>query len=162
MRKIRSLEDRFWEKVDKRGPTDCWEWTASKRNGYGQIGRGRQGEGKEYAHRLSWKLHNGSIPEGLCVCHHCDNRGCVNPRHLWIGTRADNLRDMTQKGRRSYNTGTRGEARWNAKFTERKIYEVNELLDEGKLTHCEIADRYGVCRSTITSIHTGHSWRWLK
>lgn len=95
-------EDRFWAKVDKSG--DCWVWTASvfrERLGYGKFQTGsNRGESRvAYAHRVSWELHFGPIPNGLFVCHHCDNPPCVRPDHLFLGTAADNVRDMDRKGR---------------------------------------------------------------
>lgn len=91
---------RFWPKVNVLGETQCWNWMASiKPNGYGQIGRGGRGAGVVYAHRASWELVNGKIPDGLQVLHHCDNRRCVNPSHLFLGTQKDNIRDMLSKGR---------------------------------------------------------------
>lgn len=87
---------RFWDKVDKSG--DCWEWAAAcNSSGYGHI---KLDGAMILAHRLSWILANGPIPDNLCICHTCDNRTCVNPDHLWLGTRADNNSDMTKKGRR--------------------------------------------------------------
>lgn len=94
--KPRPLADRFWEKVRK---TDgCWEWLAyTCKFGYGRIG-GVRGQVLD-AHRVSWELHNGPIPEGICVLHHCDNPPCTNPDHLFLGTLSDNLADMYAKGR---------------------------------------------------------------
>jgi hypothetical protein len=89
-----TVEERFWSKVER--TDDCWLWTASLVGGYGRIkvdGRG------EYAHRLSWEMSHGPVPDGLCVLHHCDVRRCVKPGHLFLGTRLDNNKDRDQKGR---------------------------------------------------------------
>jgi hypothetical protein len=90
-----TVEERFWAKV--RTSKGCWEWTACTRNGYGRLGLNG---GVADAHRLSWEMHYGQIPNGLCVLHHCDNRLCVRPDHLFLGTRGDNIADMDAKGRR--------------------------------------------------------------
>lgn len=92
---------RFWAKVRK---TDgCWEWTGSRdRKGYGRLSIGSRLDGSKRphgAHRIAWVLARGSIPNGLSVLHHCDNPRCVRPDHLWLGTIADNNRDMFAKGR---------------------------------------------------------------
>ena len=87
--------DRFWDKVDKTG--ECWIWTASKnKKGYGRFGFGSRAQ---LAHRVSWLLSNGEIPDGMLACHTCDNPPCVNPSHLWLGTQKDNVVDMSSKGR---------------------------------------------------------------
>jgi hypothetical protein len=92
----RPLEDRFWEKVDKRGVEDCWLWTGSNDTRYGQIWfRGKALK----ASRVAWELTRGPIPPGMQVCHTCDNPPCVNPSHLWLGTMSDNIRDAVCKGR---------------------------------------------------------------
>ncbi len=94
---MNTVTDRFWSKVVK---TDsCWKWTGCKKDGYGRINRGARGLGSDYAHRVSWLMHNGAIPEGLCVLHRCDNPECTNPGHLFLGTKKDNSRDMISKKR---------------------------------------------------------------
>ena len=99
-------QERFWAKVNKGTDAECWEWNASRNSfGYGQLTIvGPNGKRPRTTHRLSWELHVGPIPEGMCILHRCDNPPCVNPAHLFIGTKADNYRDMRAKGRDgSYN-----------------------------------------------------------
>lgn len=96
-RSRRLIMSRFWDKVEMIPFHPCWEWKASKSvNGYGKI----RWEGKsQLAHRVSWELHFGLIPTGLQVCHSCDNRTCVRPDHLFLGTAQDNTDDMMNKSR---------------------------------------------------------------
>lgn len=99
----RPLAERFWEKVAKAGPDECWLWMAAK-SGLGKLKYGFINEGPPLgrqvkAHRVSWVLHFGEIPEGMCVCHKCDVPLCVNPAHLFLGTHDDNMRDAKIKKR---------------------------------------------------------------
>lgn len=144
---------RFWSKVDVGEGDACWEWQAGKSDtGYGQFGiRGRLWG----AHRVAWVLTFGPIPEGLLVCHRCDNPGCVNPYHLFLGTHKDNRRDAARKGR-----VTKGEGVCSSKLTEDEVWEIRELLEEG-VPRQEIADEFGVSRWSINAINRGKFWSWL-
>jgi len=131
-------------------------WTASKNtSGYGHIFK----EGKLFAsHRLSWVLHKGEIPVGMCVLHSCDNPACVNPKHLFLGTHFDNMRDMTEKGRSAHNNGA---ASGHAKLSEQDVHEIRALLDAGYEPD-EISIGYGMSKSAIEHIKYRRSWGWLK
>ena len=144
----------FWRKVDKSGGLNaCWEWqgcshAGSKNSPNHKLAYGyykTQAKKMWAAHRLAWTLVNGDIPLGLCVLHRCDNPICCNPSHLWLGTRADNMRDKYEKGRE----GERG----RNQLTKEQIIRV---LDESG-TISEIARRYGVSYATIYGIKTGRT-----
>jgi hypothetical protein len=153
--KIRaSLEERFHIKVSPEPNTGCWLWTgATKELGYGVIGRGRRGQGTEKAHRVSWRLHYGDIPDGQCVCHRCDVPSCVNPEHLFLGSLGDNARDCVAKGR-NFVPNNRGErAKW-AKLTSADVAEIRKRA----ITGVAYAKRYGVSKSAIYQIWAGQNW----
>lgn len=150
-RKLRPVADRFWEKVDKSG--ECWLWIGAKSSPwlYGNL----LISGRKYrlAHRISWELTYGSIPDGLCVLHHCDNPSCVRPSHLWLGTQLDNSKDCIAKGR-----DRRGEQHPMAKLTEGQVIEIYRVhMDEG-LSHRALASRFGVSPSCINDVLTGKNW----
>jgi len=154
-----SLQECFWSKVDKRGTDDCWEWQGSiNSRGYGTISVNSK---TKRAHRVSWELTHGPIPEGLCVCHRCDNPICVNPSHLFLGTHTDNMRDMIQKGRDIHDVGPRGEKNGQCKLTKQDVHTIRCFL-RAKYIQREIAEAYRVSRGTINAIATGRNWGWLK
>lgn len=96
------IETRFWQFVDVKGENDCWLWQGSHNGkGYGELSQYALNKTLKpmRAHRLSWEIHNGKIPDGMCICHHCDNPRCVNPNHLFMGTHKDNMHDASVKGR---------------------------------------------------------------
>lgn len=146
--------ERFWSKVAKKSEDECWEWLAGKNvGGYGQI----KIKNKMYiAHRISWFLCNGEIPEGLRVCHTCDNPGCVNPTHLFLGTDKDNMRDKKEKGR---NASRAGENNGQHKLTEAQVIEIREKYIPYKYTLIMIAEEYGMSKSAIQYIIEYKSWK---
>lgn len=149
-----SRADRFWVKVDKRGPDECWEWTGARNErGYGWF---RTDRGAEAASRVAYRLTFGSIPHGLHVCHRCDNPPCVNPAHLWLGTNADNTRDRDEKGR---HVSLRGEAATGARLTAAQVEAIRDTYARGGVTQYQLADAYGVSQSTVGLIVRGQSWR---
>lgn len=145
----RPLAERFWEKVHR--PDDlfaCWLWTAHvDRLGYGWIGAGGQEGVLVKAHRVSWELHYGPIPEGLCVLHRCDRPGCVNPAHLWLGTVAENNADRARKER----TGS-------TKLSATKVREMRRRHAAGEGISA-LAREYGVHPETARQAIHGQTWR---
>lgn len=170
-RRSRPLPDRFWEKVDKNGPTvrpelgPCWEWTAHKdANGYGCISR-EDGNGFERAHRVSWELHFGAIPKGRFICHHCDRPSCSNPAHLFLGDHGENARDCARKGRNFYQqhpeAALRGEDKPQARLTNIQVMEIRIALRRNESQRA-LARQYGVTPGTIAHIFHGRSWRHVQ
>lgn len=165
----RPLEERFWEKVDKNGPTishmstPCWLWTASKDGGgYGFIGLGNGKLGK--AHKVSWELHNGPIPHGQCVLHRCDFPECSNPEHLFLGTQKDNAEDREKKGRGNRPSGDQHPARLHPEYLARGGHHGNAVLTNEQAAAMRreytghygdtirLARRYGVDRQTVRRV----------
>jgi hypothetical protein len=175
-----SLAVRFWRMVDTAGPVPaarpelgpCWTWTGTTQpDGYGKISGDRGGRRATMrAHRVSWELHLGPIPRGVFVLHRCDTPRCVNPGHLFLGTAADNSRDMVAKGRslrgdrcpaRAHPERLRrGERHRWAKLTAREVGVARSLRRRG-LTYRAIADRLGRRYGTVYDAVTGRNWRSL-
>jgi len=151
---------RFMSKVDKDGPTvahvdglgSCWIWIAyRRRDGYGQM---RVGGRMLSAHRVSYELHNGPVPNGLCVLHRCDVPGCVNPTHLFLGTKADNNRDRNAKQRHAS-----GEQHGSARLSAANVLEIRKLYAAGGVFQRELGKRFGVTTMSISHILSRKRWR---
>lgn len=147
-------EQRFWPKVQK---TDgCWLWTAGQAgDGYGAFGLNRRAI---RAHRYSWELFYGPVPNGMNVLHKCDTPSCVRPEHLFLGTQTDNIADMVAKGRQRAPRGTQ---RPNAKLTADDVQQIRHRIVLGEKDRA-IADTYGVRPGLIWLIRHGHAWAHLE
>lgn len=146
-------EKQFLEKVDK---TDsCWIWKGYRDSkGYGEIA-GADGK-RTRAHRVSWLFYRGQIPDGICVCHRCDNPPCVNPNHLFLGTQADNLRDMRTKKRWTPRVIVGG-ANPRCRFTADQVLALRKSFDAGG-TLTEVAKKYALPISTVWNIVHRKTW----
>ncbi len=155
VRPVKPVEERFYAKVSKTpNETGCLDWLGGLRNGYGHFNtRGQY----FYAHRLAWELVNGPIPPGMCACHVCDRHICCNPAHIFIGTKADNTRDMIAKGRAIHNNNCRGEAVGTSKLTSIKVMEIRGPQYKG-WTLENIARQYGVSKQLIWQILHRKAW----
>lgn len=153
-------EQRFWSHVQK--SDECWEWTgATGSHGYGMMSVGYLVDGdlrQVTTHRFSWELHFGAIPKGMFVCHHCDNRACVRPDHLFLGTPKDNIADMYAKGR---SGELRGEDQPNSKLTEKQVIEIRRLYETGDYTYRSLGARFNVHKTTIQGIIKRRAWKHI-
>jgi len=167
---------RFWEKVRIRSPEECWPWQAQKApDGRGRFLLGSRTDGSRrffLAHRIAWTIAKGPIPGRLYVCHHCDIPLCQNPRHLFLGTQADNMRDMQQKGRQGYDKirgerngrhthperTARGERGGNAKLTDGRVREIRRRYAAGNTSLRFLAREYGIGQATVWYIVHRATW----
>lgn len=148
------LEERFWARVTRRAPDECWLWTGSTIwHGYGRMRSGGRGSKSIPVHRVSWAVHHGAIPSGLNVLHKCDVRNCVNPAHLFLGTDADNVADMVSKGRQSRLYGRANPA---TKLREDDIQKIRTLGETA--SQRAIADKFGVSQVAISKVMRGVTW----
>jgi hypothetical protein len=147
-------EKRFWALVRVSGEGDCWLWSGAKCDrGYGNVRWGPRGKTKQLkAHRLSFEYANGKIPDDLCVLHKCDTPLCVNPAHLFLGTRADNNADKVAKGRQPHH---RGETNPRAKLTKEDALDITKMLNAG-VSQAEIARMFGVHQTQISRVKRGY------
>jgi len=137
--------------------TGCWNVVshAPDGRGYPRVKRNRQ---QMKVHRYSYELAYGSIPDGLFCCHHCDNKQCINPKHLFLGTNADNIQDAARKGR-MVQRDQHGEANSNHRLTESDVIAIR--ADKTSLRRV-LGRKYGVSRQHIGLIKRGKRWGWLK
>lgn len=146
-----STEIRLMNKIEINEINDCWNWKACKdKDGYGFF-KFRLKQDK--AHRVMWILIHGEIPEGLCVCHKCDNPSCVNPDHLFLGTNHDNMLDKARKNRNPF-----GEKVNTHKFDEKTVLEIVRLYRTGLYRQKDLGKMFGVYQSTIGRIVRGDTW----
>lgn len=154
------IEERFWRYVTKQDESVCWEWRGViVGGGYGGIQKAGSGNGRMMAHRLSYEMHKGPIPDGYVVMHTCDNRCCVNPFHLVTGTQRDNIMDAVIKQRVSNNLPPVpfGEKHPYAKLTDDNVRQIRAST----LSVRKLATQYGVSPSTIQAAKTGKNWSKL-
>lgn len=188
--------ERFWSKVDKDGPTQphmttpCWVWTAGKTDGYGCF---RVGGNACKTHRVAWVMHHDQVPHdgsahGICVCHQCDVRNCVNPSHLFLGTNTDNMRDKEIKGRGNHAKGDRhssrthperllrgdkhytrlhpewvprGEANGLSKLTADKVIKIRSTYGGGLVSCHQLGMQFGVTKSVISKVIRYKLWKHI-
>ncbi len=152
---------RFWDKVERVGAGDCWRWTASASpQGYGRIGllweSGRCA--LALAHRVSWTVAFGIVPEEMCVLHRCDNPPCCNPGHLFLGDRADNYADCRSKGRDSPPPYSRGEQKGNSKLTRAEVLAIRWLKTTTFMSQRRISLAFDVSQGLVNKILHRKLW----
>lgn len=153
------LYERLMQHTQVNEKSGCLEWIGSKRNGYGRTIVGSRKDGTRrsvYAHRLSYELAYGEIPDGMEVCHKCDNRCCVNPAHLFLGTRQDNIDDRERKGRNIVFTG---EEQPRSKLTKKAVKDARWERAYKGTSYQMLADRYGVSKKTMQNAIKGVTWK---
>lgn len=142
--------ERVMAKVDV--TEGCWQWTGGTNMGYGQLSVSNR---PQRVHRIAYEYHFGPIPKGMLVCHSCDNRLCVNPDHLWLGTIEDNIVDMWSKGRANRESRARGERVHTAKLTAWDVLTIRADPRPSKA----VARDYGVSGSLIRQIRCRTIWK---
>jgi len=151
--------DRFWSKVEIRGPDECWEWMGAKSDkGYGRFWVNDQ---MWAATRVAFILAHVEIPGGLLVLHTCDNPGCVNPDHLYAGTHKDNHLDMVTRNRAPTPNSMPGETNPGSKLTARGVKDIRKRYAAGGILQRQLAEEYGVAQTNISFIVRGEHWKHI-
>lgn len=149
-----AAQDRFLSKIDLGGDDECWPWNGNRTpKGYGSFSLNRR---MVAAHRVSWTIFVGPIPDGLHVLHACDTPFCVNPKHLFLGTNQDNIDDKVAKRRQA-----RGETHSRAILTEDQVREIRYRARNETISHKELGHQYGVSKATISGIVSRKNWRHI-
>jgi hypothetical protein len=153
--------EKFWQKVDRRGPDECWPWQGGvDEKGYGHVilypRTTKAGRKHTRAHRYAWTLTHGEIPDGVLICHRCDNPPCCNPNHLFPGTGSDNMQDMWQKKRHS---DLQGEKNGRARLTWEDVLEIRRRYAAGGVTFQSLADERGMNKSAMHRLVRGLTWK---
>ena len=162
MRRFNDKEVReHFSENSRRLSNGCLEWTGPRdTDGYGDW----RNEVRRKAHRIAWELERGPIPPGMCVCHTCDNRACIEISHLWLGTLRDNMLDCIRKGRAAHQTQplyNAGERNPFAKLTASEVLEIRRNYKGYYGQVAAMARRYRVNRASISNIILGRKWKWL-
>lgn len=150
---LTSILIRFWSKVDQCSDSECWNWVDAISKNYGYFGINSN---VYLAHRISYYIHYKEDPGELLVCHECNNKLCVNPHHLFLGTNQENIQHSFDSGISSH----RGILHPKAILTNADIREIRKL--EGTMTQTKIGKLFGVSRGAITGILTGRKWGHIK
>lgn len=152
---VKSHAARFWSNVQKGKKNECWPYLCRKRTGYGRISI----DNISYpAHRVAWVLVNRQdLPPHLLACHRCDNRACVNPAHLFLGTHQDNTQDMMKKGRNRSNPNP---GLHLPKFTDKQVITMRKDYALGKSAH-QLAVEYDTTHGNVSKIVRGLTYRWV-
>jgi hypothetical protein len=153
------LQERLVRLSARNEVTGCLEWQSTTRNGYGRLIVGSRTDGTRHsvsAHRLSYEVNIGPVPDSLCVLHRCDNRPCIEPTHLFLGTQKENADDCIAKGRNAPPPCLKHDRHPNRKLNWQQVNEIRELASTTK--HHLLAERFGVARRTISGIATFQNW----